>query len=165
MIEQHQPRNRRAHRSAAYQMLYALDRFDYQISLEELLVTLDEEYEFHLMENDFAYRLVAGVLEQGNAALDAHYMPLLTGQESEGLSCPIQLVLRLAVWEMLYDLSTPAPVLINEYVELAKAYCELPSYRLINGVLDRLSLQKGSTTSHHTVNPFDVDPTEQSLLA
>ena len=31
-----------------------------------------------------------------------------------------------------------APVIVNEYVNLAKKFCEPDSYKLINGVLDRL---------------------------
>ncbi len=31
-----------------------------------------------------------------------------------------------------------APVIVNEYVNLAKKFCEPDSYKLINGVLDRI---------------------------
>ena len=44
-------------------------------------------------------------------------------------------VLRLAVFEILYDEDVPNGVAINEAVELAKKYGTDKSYRFVNGVL------------------------------
>lgn len=44
-------------------------------------------------------------------------------------------VLRLAVFEILYDEDVPNSVAINEAVELAKKYGTDKSYRFVNGVL------------------------------
>ena len=51
-------------------------------------------------------------------------------------------ILRLALYEMLYDDAVPDKVAINEAVELSKEYCsdEAPSF--INGVLAKLMLKK-----------------------
>ena len=46
-------------------------------------------------------------------------------------------ILRLAVYEMLYDDRIPDPVAINEAVELAKRYGQDESASFINGVLAR----------------------------
>ncbi len=44
-------------------------------------------------------------------------------------------IMRLAIYEMLYDDTIPQSVSINEAVELAKKYAQEGSYGFINGVL------------------------------
>ncbi len=48
-------------------------------------------------------------------------------------------ILRLATWELRSRPDTPALVVINEGVEIAKRFCAEPGYRYVNGVLDRLA--------------------------
>ena len=47
-------------------------------------------------------------------------------------------ILRLAVYEALYDDDIPVPVAINEAVELAKDYGQDESYSFVNGVLSAI---------------------------
>lgn len=47
-------------------------------------------------------------------------------------------ILRLAVYELLYDDDIPANVAINEAVELAKKYCNEKAAPFINGVLSKI---------------------------
>ena len=47
-------------------------------------------------------------------------------------------ILRLALYEMLYDEEVPEKVAINEAVELAKKFGQGESPAFINGVLARL---------------------------
>lgn len=54
-------------------------------------------------------------------------------------------VLRLAVYEMLYDDSIPVSVAINEAVEIAKKYGGDDSGSFINGILGRIAKEKGSS--------------------
>lgn len=44
-------------------------------------------------------------------------------------------ILRLAVWELMYDKQNPSKVVIDEAVELAKAFGNEHSAKFINGVL------------------------------
>ena len=44
-------------------------------------------------------------------------------------------ILRLAVYEMLYDDQIPVGVAINEAVELAKQYCDDEAATFVNGIL------------------------------
>lgn len=48
-------------------------------------------------------------------------------------------ILRLAVYEMLYDEETPMGAAINEAVELSKIYGSDESYKFVNGVLGGVS--------------------------
>lgn len=47
-------------------------------------------------------------------------------------------ILRLAIYELFF-VKTPAPILINEAVELSKIYSSDDAKRFINGILDYLS--------------------------
>ena len=50
-------------------------------------------------------------------------------------------ILRLGVYEMLYDDDIPVGVAINEAVELAKSFGENESASFINGILGKLARQ------------------------
>jgi transcription antitermination protein NusB len=52
-------------------------------------------------------------------------------------------ILRLAAYEMLHA-EVPAPVAINEAIELAKRYGQKNSGQFVNGILDRLHRERSS---------------------
>ena len=49
-----------------------------------------------------------------------------------------RLILRLAVYEFLYEPDTPARVVINEALELARTFSHDEAVRFINGLLDAI---------------------------
>jgi transcription antitermination protein NusB len=49
-----------------------------------------------------------------------------------------RLILRMAVCELLRDRETPAPVVINEALELARTFSSEESVKFINGMLDAI---------------------------
>jgi N utilization substance protein B len=49
-----------------------------------------------------------------------------------------RLILRLAVYEFLHERETPAKVIINEALELARSFSGDDAVRFINGVLDAI---------------------------
>jgi len=49
-----------------------------------------------------------------------------------------RLILRMAICEMLRDRETPAPVVINEALELARTFSTEESVKFINGMLDAI---------------------------
>ena len=51
-------------------------------------------------------------------------------------------ILRLGVYEILYDETIPAKVAINEAVELAKAYAPEQAPKFINGILGKIEREK-----------------------
>jgi N utilization substance protein B len=48
-------------------------------------------------------------------------------------------VLRLAFYEMTYCEDVPAPVVLNEAIDLAKYFSNADAGRFVNGVLDKLN--------------------------
>jgi transcription antitermination protein NusB len=55
-------------------------------------------------------------------------------------------ILRMASFELLYDVETPVKVIINEAVEIAKKYSTSESSRFVNGILDKVKLERPETS-------------------
>lgn len=82
----------------------------------------------------FATDLVTGVI-QHKQEIDANIRRYAPAWPVEQLALLDRNILRLAIFEILYDNSAPVKVAINEAVELAKTFGTDSSARFINGVL------------------------------
>jgi N utilization substance protein B len=72
-------------------------------------------------------------------ALDEKITQFVDRQMSE-LSPIEHAILRVSGAELIYDMSIPYRVAINEGVELAKIYGGTDGHKYINGVLDKLAM-------------------------
>lgn len=72
------------------------------------------------------------------AELDAKMADFVDRKISE-LSPIEHAILRISACELIFDLSIPYRVVINEGVELAKIYGGIDGHKYINGVLDKLA--------------------------
>ena len=83
----------------------------------------------------FATRLATGVA--GTVAdLDPMIVEAAENWRIERMNVLDRLILRLAVYEFVHEPETPAKVIINEALELARTFSTDDSVRFINGVLD-----------------------------
>jgi N utilization substance protein B len=80
--------------------------------------------------------LLNGTIAESEA-LKGEIVPALD-RKLEALSPVERAILLLAAWELKHSPGTPFKVVINEAVELAKAYGGTDGYKYVNGVLDRL---------------------------
>lgn len=71
--------------------------------------------------------------------LDARLDAVIENFAPERIDPVDRAILRLATWEILHDPEVPAPVAINEAIELAKKFGTSDSGRFVNGVLDRIA--------------------------
>ena len=98
---------------------------------------------------EFAEERIRGVVRERDA-LDVRIEPRLKNWSLYRLGTVERNVLRLGVWELENCPEIPQPIVINEYVDLAKFFSETKSGRFVNGVLDRyaksLREQKPSET-------------------
>ena len=83
----------------------------------------------------FAGRLVRGV-RAGVEAIDALLAARAHNWRVERMAIIDRLVLRLAVFELESEPGTPAKVVINEALELARIYSGEEAVAFVNGVLD-----------------------------
>lgn len=84
----------------------------------------------------FAEVRIRGVLKDLQA-IDAALEPFLEHWSLYRLGTVERNVLRLGAWELSRCPDIPAPIAINEAVDLAKFYSETQGGKFVNGVLDR----------------------------
>ena len=86
---------------------------------------------------DYAKRLVDGALEH-REEIDALIKEQADNWRLERMSAVDRNVLRLAVYEFLYEEDVPKLVVVDEAIELAKKFGSEQSGRFVNGLLDGL---------------------------
>lgn len=130
--------NRHLGRIVALQTLYEqefrLSCDDQKFDLEEVLRRNISRYQDTIEDQDFIVKLVKGVIQE-TAKLDAILQPIAPEWPIDQIARMDRLVLRLGLYELLHEPSVPPKVVINEAVELAKAFGGENSSRFINGVL------------------------------
>lgn len=129
-----QPRRRA--RGLAIQVLYEIDCAGH--SPEAVLATRQSVTPLPDAAARFVEELVHGVLAN-QAKMDqliAQYAPEWPVAQMAIID---RNVLRIAIFELAIDCSTPVKVAINEAVELAKLYGSESSARFVNGVLGSLA--------------------------
>ena len=132
MREQNYASSRRRARTVALQVLYEVDSVGHPwegVSNRHLKsATISEE------GASFARGLVEGAI--GNSAeIDRIISRLAPSWPAYQLSVVDRTLLRLAIFEMVLEKSSPPKVVINETVELAKLYGSDGSPKFVNGVL------------------------------
>ena len=129
---------RREGRLAAVQYLYQLDIHGDP--------TADLRTEFWALREGsdkvraFAEALVNGVI-QHQAELDDRIRKYAQNFLLERLNVVDRNILRLAIFEMFYNLEVPPVVAINEAIELAKHLGGQDSGKFVNGILDKVKTE------------------------
>lgn len=86
---------------------------------------------------DFATELLRGLMPR-LPEIDEHISGAIENYSFARLAVVDRNLLRLAVYEMLHRHDIPAPVSINEAIEISKDFGTDDSPKFINGVLDRI---------------------------
>ena len=126
-------------REAAVQMLYQWEVG--QMPFSEVLSTFWEGPGATDLVSG-AHRTFAAELAAGVVAAVETIDPLIRDAADhwrvERMNVLDRLIMRLAVYEFLHETETPAKVIINEALDLARAFGGDESVRFINGVLDAI---------------------------
>ena len=130
---------RRESRELAFVLLFEASFSD--TSLEEILDNAGEARE--LVRDPFALSLAEGALAH-TAEIDAQISEISHKWSKERLSRVALSIMRLAIYEMLWETEIPVSVSINEAVELAKTYGGEADASFINGVLGGVARRHGS---------------------
>ena len=85
----------------------------------------------------FAERLADGTAK-AIATLDPLISEAASSWRIERMNVVDRLILRLAVYEFLQERDTPASVIINEAIELARSFSSDDAVAFVNGVLDAI---------------------------
>jgi transcription antitermination protein NusB len=125
---------KRQSRECALQILYPLDMVP-GLSAEDAIARFFESFEADARTKERAEQIVRGVFEH-KAAIDEAIGKASPRWRVERMALVDRNVLRLCVHELMFDIETPARVVIDEGVEIAKRFGAEESARFVNGVLD-----------------------------
>ncbi len=123
---------RRAARSLALQALYEIDVAHHEAAV--VLHTHLEEAEADEASEVFVRAMVLGVQAQRDV-LDAHIQRVASEWPVDQMAPIDRNILRMAIYELLFQPDTPLRVAINEAVELARLFGSDSSRRFVNGAL------------------------------
>lgn len=127
---------RRKAREIALQFLYQLE----QVGAVDPEPYEAEFWARHPLDDDtrgFTSSLVHGVKHQ-QGQIDKRIAESTEHWDLDRMAVVDRNILRLAVYELLFEPGVPAKVAINEAIEIAKKFGTSESSRFINGVLDRI---------------------------
>src|SRR3990167_5443069 len=128
--------SRRDVRALIFYLLYAAEAFDYHESIDAIVDNFNRGFDLDIPSDSEVVRISRAIIEDRDK-LDETFKPLLANWRFERIGVSTKLILRFATWE-LEKTDTDSRIIINEAVELAKAFAEKDAYKFVNGVLDRL---------------------------
>lgn len=137
--------NRHLGRIIALQTLYEQDfrreAGDKDFDLDEVLNRNIERYQEMVDDKAFIEALVRGVSKEQDV-LDAQLQPIAPEWPIDQIARMDRVVLRIGLYELQFENDVPPKVVINEAVELAKAFGGENSSKFINGVLGTVMRQR-----------------------
>lgn len=129
------PQSRRQLRALAFHYLYVAESFQYDIDIDDIVESFADEYGVVVEGTTFPTDIAKGVVANRDKYV-AIIEPLLENWRFERIGCCTRLILYMALWEFEQP-EAVSSIVINEAVELAKAFAEKDAYRFVNGILDK----------------------------
>jgi transcription antitermination protein NusB len=130
--------NRHLGRIIALQTLFEQDfrrvTGDKTFDLKEVLERNIARYQSTVDDKDFIIDLVHGVVKR-EKELDEELQPVAPEWPIDQIARMDRVVLRMGLYELKHSKGVPPKVVINEAVELAKAFGSENSSKFVNGVL------------------------------
>jgi N utilization substance protein B len=130
------PGTRHKARILALQALYEIDSVARRP--EAVVERLISEAKISPESGDFVRELVGGAMKNQDE-IDRHIQKLAPAWPLNQLALIDRNILRLAIFEILFNNKVPVRVAVNEAVELAKSFGSENSAKFVNGVLGAVS--------------------------
>src|SRR5215212_5347276 len=144
---------RRKARVCALQML-----FQYDIArprVDELTLTYWDSFGEDMTDvpRDFSNNLALGAISHLDE-IDILIKKRAENWRIQRMAVVDRNILRLAIYEFLYESETPKTVVINEALEIARRFSTFEATQFINGILDaiKLDLEKATTEEQPTTD-------------
>lgn len=129
--------SRRLARETALQVLYQVDVTGETEEIDKILHNWASEFALTDKSLEFAKRLVEGTIEK-KKEIDEKIAVTAREWALDRMNTVDRNLMRLAIFEMMYDPDTPQKVTLNEAIEIAKRFGGDDSAKFINGILDKL---------------------------
>jgi transcription antitermination protein NusB len=128
-------RSRRKSRELVLKAIYR--RMMNESDIKQILLDMHDDPDYSKADEAYFKQLLSGVFEN-LMSIDAQITTFIDRDIGE-LSPIEHAILRVSSYELLFDITIPYRVAINEGVELAKTFGGSDGHKYINGVLDKLA--------------------------
>ena len=128
---------RREIREQVFKMLFRVEFYNQEEMSEQIASCEDDACSWKEKDKTYIFEKVEKISEKIEE-IDAKINEVSEGWKTGRMGKVDLTLIRLAVYEMLYEEDVPAKVAINEAVELAKQYGTDNSPSFVNGVLAKL---------------------------
>ena len=128
---------RREIREQVFKMLFRVEFYNQEEMSEQIALCEDDACNWKEKDKTYIFEKVEKISEKLEE-IDAKINEVSEGWKTGRMGKVDLTLIRLAVYEMLYEEDVPAKVAINEAVELAKQYGTDNSPSFVNGVLAKL---------------------------
>lgn len=128
---------RREIREQVFKMLFRVEFYNQEEMSEQIALCEDDACSWKEKDKTYIFEKVEKISEKLEE-IDAKINEVSEGWKTGRIGKVDLTLIRLAVYEMLYEEDVPAKVAINEAVELAKQYGTDNSPSFVNGVLAKL---------------------------
>lgn len=133
--------SRRNARKHIFNLVFQTE-FNVETDIKETIETYTEEYEdFQKGESDFVSREYRGILANIES-IDSYIDKYAIGWSVQRLAKTDLAILRMGVYEIVFDDEIPDAVAVNEAVELAKEFSGDKAPAFINAVLSKIVKSK-----------------------
>lgn len=131
--------SRRILREQLFKLLFRIEFNDIEEMQEQCAFFFDDiDNPIDEKDMDFIQKKFDLLMEK-LSEIDAKINEKAKGWTTDRMAKVDLTIIRLGVYEMLYDEDVPTSVAINEAVELAKKFGQDESYSFVNGVLARFA--------------------------
>lgn len=128
---------RREIREQVFKMLFRVEFYNQEEMSEQIALCEDDACSWKEKDKTYIFEKVEKISEKLEE-IDAKINEVSEGWKTGRMGKVDLTLIRLAMYEMLYEEDVPAKVAINEAVELAKQYGTDNSPSFVNGVLAKL---------------------------
>ncbi len=131
--------NRRTLREQVFKLLFRVE-FNNQDEMKEQCSYFFEDSDNHILEEDMEYiQKKYNMIMEHLSEIDSLINEKAKGWTTQRMGKVDLTIIRLAVYEILFDEDVPTNVAINEAVELAKKFGQDESYGFVNGILAKFA--------------------------
>ena len=152
--------NRHLSRTLAMQTLFLWDfNGKKENELPAVKAELFSSFAPNFEDNGFTENLTNGVINN-LAKIDGYIIKYATEWPLDQITTVDRNVLRIGVFELIFDETIPAKVAINEAIEIAKAFGGASSGKFVNGVLGAIYAAEKDKIKKEIREPSSAEATE-----
>lgn len=127
-------KSRHIGRKIAIQALFQYDFESQKQKIDKIIDYIVDEIEYNFEDKDFVKKISHGVLDNQNK-IDTYITKFAPEWPLDQITPMDRNILRVGIYELVFDPDIPAKVAIDEAIEMAREFSGESSRKFVNGVL------------------------------